>query len=148
MLFQSDRESSYHFPRLLIGFPWMFGITSPWTSSLNLPVVLPFWITSLLDFLGLKTFFAHVAIRSSSSRTHLACSWVGVITVRSSINALIAGCWHPAAVFGPLDFVLAAEMIRFIPMMNKMGEIVHPVTIPFSTGCHFVVYNRSLMSLR
>jgi len=37
-------------------------------------------------------------------------------------------------------------------MMNKMGEIVHPVTIPFSTGCHFVVnladWNRSLMSLR
>lgn len=88
MLFLSVRKLSYHFSRHLIGLPWMFGITCPW-SILNLSVILPFWITKHLDFFGLKIIFVHVAIQSSSARTHLACTWVGVITVKSSMN----GCW-------------------------------------------------------
>lgn len=35
VLFLSGRESSYHFPRHLIGFPWMFGLTHPWNKQLQ-----------------------------------------------------------------------------------------------------------------
>ena len=76
------KVSSYHFSRHLIGFPFMLEITTFWTSSLNCSVVLPLWITRVLYFLG-DGHFA-IAMQSSSARTHLACTWVGV--VRSSMN--------------------------------------------------------------
>lgn len=60
--------------------------------------------------------------------------WVGVVTVRLFIYALIAGCRFSAAVIGPLDLLLAVEKIWFIPKTKEMGEIVNPVTIPSLNG--------------
>ena len=58
----------------------------------------------------------------------------------------------PDSIIGPLDSFTAAVMRRFIPIMNKMGEMVQPVTIPFSRSCHWVVnwvvWNRNLNPLK
>ena len=62
---------------------------------------------------------------------------------------LLIGGWRvPDSIDGPLDSFSAAVMSRFIPMTNRIGEMVQPVTIPFSRSCHWVVkwavFNRSL----
>lgn len=117
----SVRDASYHFPRHLIGFSSIDGITSPWTHNWNLLVTFPLLITILLDFLGLNFIRIHVATSSRAFRIHLACTWVEAVIVRSSIKPLIGGCRMPDSIVGPLDSFPAAVMSRFIPMTNKDG---------------------------
>ncbi len=68
------------------------------------------------------------------------------------MNPLTGGCLPPAAVTGPLASAAAAVIRRFVPIMNRMGETVHPVTIPISRSCHvavnLAVLNHSLNDLR
>ena len=104
----SVRDASYHFPWHLIGFSSIYGIASPWTCSWNLLVTFPLLITMLLDFLGLNFIRAQVAMSSSAFRIHLACTWVEVVMVRSSITPLIGGWWVLDSIGGPLDSFHAA----------------------------------------
>ena len=63
---------------------------------------------------------------------------VAVTGLQCLVNALFAGRGIPLAVFGPRVSLSAALMMRFIPMTKRMGNVVHPMTIPFSTFWYLV----------
>lgn len=74
--------------------------------------------------------------------------WVAIVMVMSSIKPVIGGWQVPDLIIGPLDSFPAAVISRFIALTDKMGEMVQPITIPFSRSCHWVVnwtvWNRNL----
>ena len=117
----------------------MDGIFSPCTISWNCSVICPFLVISYLDFLGLNAILAHATVSSNAVSIHLAWIWVSVVIVRSSMKPLFGGCLMLLDVFGPLVSLSPALMIIFIPITNRITEMVHPVTIPFCSGCHVVV---------
>ena len=52
--------------------------------------------------------------------------------VRWSMKPLLGGCLMILAVFAPLvPLSLLILMIVFLPMTNRMTEIVQPVTLPY-----------------
>ena len=51
----------------------------------------------------------------------------------------LGGRRTPVSVSGPLVSLSAALMRRFIPIMKRATDIVHPVIILFSMACHSVV---------
>ena len=117
----------------------MDGIFSPCTISWNCSVIFPFLIISYRDFLGLNAILAHATVSSYAVSIHLAWIWVSVVIVRSSMKPLFGGCLMLLDVFGPLVSLSPALMIIFIPITNWITEMLHPVTIPFCSGCHVVV---------
>lgn len=62
-LLLSRSDSSYHFPRYMMGLSFIDGLISPCMTILNLSVMLPFLIIILLDFFRLE--------RHPSPRYHL-----------------------------------------------------------------------------
>lgn len=95
--------------------------------------------TKYLDYFALNFMRVHVTISSGKEMTHLVCTCIGVVTVRSSIKPLI-GSWHVSGFFlGPLVSLSIAVAIKLIPITNNICEIVQIVTIPFSSCCHPVV---------
>lgn len=68
---------------------------------------------------------------------HLGCTLVGVVTIRSSVNPLVVDFLQQS--LARLPFLLVTGIIRFTLMAKRIGEMVHPVTIPFWTGLNLVV---------
>ncbi len=122
MLFLPDRELSYHFPRHLTRFPWMFGITSPWTSSLNLPVVLPFWAPW---FLGLKDHLCPSghAIQFCQDPSCLHVSWC----YHGKIIHECSHCWLLTSCCGLRPSWLCTR-IRPCPHADLLWGILSPLT--------------------
>ena len=85
-------------------------------------------MTRLLDLFGLNFIRAQFTVSSKAVRTQRACMCVVVDMVRSSMNPLLDGSCIPEAVLCPLIFLLAALMIKYMPITTEM---VQPVTIPF-----------------
>mgnify|MGYP006890318577 CR=1 FL=1 len=124
----------------LIGLSIIDGISSSCTCKLNLLVTFPFLMTRLLDLFGLNFMRVQLTVSSKVVSTQPACTCVVVDMVRSSMKPRLDGRCIPEAVFGPLVSLLAALMIRCMPITNSTTtEMVQPVTIPFSNLCHDVV---------
>ncbi|KAJ3585730.1 hypothetical protein NHX12_014449, partial [Muraenolepis orangiensis] len=68
----------------------------------NLSTTFPFLSTIDLDLVGLKRIRAHSTSYSSPFRIHRQPGTDSVMTVRSSMNALMGGCRCPEFVRGPL----------------------------------------------
>lgn len=112
----------------------------------------PFLSTMLLDFAGLNSIPVPAIILHRSSRIHRPSGNDLAIMVRSSMNALTGACWIPLARTAPLLGFSTVLTKRFIAAANKMTEMVHPVTMPFSYRCQPVVkspqVNRILKRLK
>lgn len=91
MVAVSLRLLSKNFPRLLIGFSQIVGISIP-----AMEEILPFFKTDDLDFVGLNDILAHPISLSSPTRIHLPPGTDSVVTVRSSMKAWI-GSWQTPA---------------------------------------------------
>lgn len=74
--------------------------------DLDTSVSVPFLITMICDFLGLKTILTHDATAPWVFRSHLACTCDVVVIVKSSMNPFTGGCLSPAAVTGPLNLAV------------------------------------------
>lgn len=72
---------------------------------------------------------------SNPWRIHLDPSTVVVVTVRSSMKALIGGCPIPDLLRGPLHYDSADLTRMFITSMKRVTELVHPMMIPTSNRC-------------
>lgn len=72
---------------------------------------------------------------SNPWRTHLPPATDDVVTVRSSIKALMGYCMSPDLDRGPLHSFSAVVATMFIARVKRITEIVHPVIIPFSSQC-------------
>ncbi|KAJ3614714.1 hypothetical protein NHX12_018285 [Muraenolepis orangiensis] len=105
----------------------------------NLSTTFPFLSTIDLDLAGLKRIRAHSTSSSSPFRIHPQPGTDSVMTVRSSMNALMGGCRCPEFVRGPLHSGSADLVSMFMARENNVTEIVHPVMIPISTLCQLDV---------
>ncbi|CAF88673.1 unnamed protein product, partial [Tetraodon nigroviridis] len=85
------------------------------------------------DFPGLKRMRAQVISLSKPWRIH---RHPIVVTVRSSMNALMGGWRMPDLVLGPLHSGSADLASMFMARANIITEMVHPVMIPLSSRCH------------
>ena len=70
----------------------------------------------------------------------MGCLCDGEIVHKSSYGWLSDSCVHH---WTSVSFP-AAVMMRFMPMLNRMGETAHPATIPFSRCCHCMVSSLGL----
>ena len=135
-----------------IGLFTIYGISSLCMWSLNLSVVFPFLITRDLDLAGLNFILAHVATTVSAVSIHLACMWLEVVNIKSSIKPVLDGRYIPDCVLGPRVSRLVELISKFIPMVKRTAETVHPVTMRFSNFCRLVILsptlNRSLIPSR
>lgn len=122
-------------PRLLTGFSVTDGIAVPSTKKRNLSASFPFFRTIALDLVGLKLILAQEMRFSRPWSIHLAPGADVVVTVRSSIKALMGGCRVPDLDRGPLHSVSAALTTMFMATAKRLTEIVHPVIMPFSSLC-------------
>ena len=111
----------------------MVGMAVPVMVNRNLSSTFPFFSTIDLDLMGLKRIRAHPTSFSSPFRIHRQPGTDSVMTVRSSINALMGGCRCPEFERGPLDSGSADLVSMFMARENSVTEIVHPVMIPIST---------------
>lgn len=59
--------------------------------------------------------------------------------VISSMKPPFTDILVPVDVLGPFVSFSAAMIIRFIPITNKINEMLQPVVIPLSSLCHSVV---------
>jgi len=91
---------------------------------LNRLVTVPRLMTRLLDFLGLNFILAQVATSSNAFSTHLACIWVWVVTVRSSMKPLFVGRCNPVDVFGPRVYVSGISETSGINIISTMPSHV------------------------
>ena len=82
-------------PKLLIDFSLRVGIFVPATENLYLSVTLPLLITSDLDLAGLNCILAHSIFLSRPFKSYLPPVTDFIVTVRSSMYALIGGCSTP-----------------------------------------------------
>ena len=87
----SFRVPSKTFPRLFTGFSKMDGIWTPPSEKRNLSVTFPFFTTRERDLAGLKPIRAQLMSLSRPWRIHLQPGTDVVVTVRSSIKALMGG---------------------------------------------------------
>lgn len=89
-------------PRLVTGFSIRLGMEVPPTVNQHQSTTLPPLSTRDLDFLVLKFILAHAMNCSSPHRLYLHPGDNLAVTVMSSMNALMGGCWIPDLVIGPL----------------------------------------------
>ena len=99
----------------------------------NLSVTFPFFRTRDLDFAGLKLMRTHAMMLSNPWRIHLAPGTAVVVTVRSSMKALMGGCLTPDLLRGPLHSGSAALTSMFIASAKRVTEMVQPVIMPTSS---------------
>lgn len=95
--------------------------------------------TKNLDYFALNFMHANVTISSGKEKAHLVCTFVVVVTVRSSIMPLIGSWYVSDFFFGSLVFLSIDVAIKIIPITNNICGIVQLVTIPFSSCCPPVV---------
>lgn len=62
-----------------------------------------------------------------------------LVMVISSMKPPFTDILVPVDVLGPFVSFSAAMIIRFIPITNKINEILQTVVIPLSSLCHSVV---------
>ena len=91
--------------------------------------------TMALDLAGLKHILAQEMSFSRLWSIHLPPGTDVVVTVRSSMNALMGGCRMPDLDRGPLYSVSAALTTMFMARAKRLTEMVHPIIIPFSSRC-------------
>lgn len=90
--------------------------------KLNLLVAFPFFRAKDLDFADLKLMYAHAMILSNSWRIHLAPGTV-VVTVRSSLKALMRGCLAPDWLSGPLHCTVSVPLASmFIASAKRVTD--------------------------
>lgn len=110
-----------------------------WNSGLSQGTY-PFFRTRDQDWAGLKLILAQEMSRSSPWRSHLHPGTDIVITVKSSIKALIGGCWVPDLDLSPLHSTSADLTIMFMAGEKRVTKTIQPVIIPFSRQCQAVKY--------
>jgi hypothetical protein len=70
--------------------------------------------------------------KAVNTKSHIwLVKWVVIVTLRSSMNPRIGGQYTSELVLGPLVSPSVAVVTKLIPITNRSGEIVHPVTISF-----------------
>lgn len=132
---ESLRLQSKYFPRLFTGRSVMDGMVAPDREKRNLSTISPLLTTSEFDFTGLKLIFAQVMSFSRPWRIHPLPGTDVVVTVRSSLKALIGGSCIPVFIKGRLHSTSADLTIIFMARAKKMTELVQPVIMPFSSLC-------------
>ncbi len=120
-------------PRLLTGFLPTGGIWTPLRGRQKSSVTFPFLTTRDQYLAGLKSMRAQLMRHSKPSGIHLQPGADVVVTVRSSIYALVGGCHVPDLVSGPLHSTFADFTNIFMAKANNITEMVHPVIMPFSS---------------
>lgn len=101
---------------------------SPWVKQ-NRSIIFSFFKTNELDFAGLTLILAHEMSLLTPWRSHLGTDVV--VTLRSSMNALIGGCQEPDLENGLLRSTSTDFTSKFMANANRDTEIVPPVMIPF-----------------
>ena len=123
------------FPRLFTGHSYKVGIIVPAIEKRNLSAVLPFFMTNDLDLAGLNFILAHAISFSRLRRIHLLPMTDVVVTVRSSMYALIGGWRTPVFIIGPRHSISADFTIIFMARVKRVADSVQPVMIPLSSLC-------------
>jgi len=109
------------FPRLFTGCSATDEIWSSPNQKRNWSVIFPFFRTIDQDFVGLKLMCAHVMSLSNPWRIHLAPGTAVVLAVRSSMKALMGGCFTPDLLRGPRHSVSADLTSIFIANVKRDG---------------------------
>ena len=107
------------FPRLFTGQSDKVGIFVPAIEKRNLSAVLSFFMTNNLDLAGLNFILAHSISFSRLRRVHLLPITDIVVTVRSSMNAVIGGWRTPVFIIGPRHSMSAVFTIIFMTRVKK-----------------------------
>ena len=94
-------------------------------------VTFSFFTTRGLDFAGFKFIWAQLKRRSRPWRIRLQPGTDVIVTVRSSINALIGGCRISELVSWPLHSTSADFTNISIAKANNITEIACTVIMPF-----------------
>ena len=128
-----DEGSLNHFPKHLIGLSTIDRTSFLWICILRRLSTRPFLNSRFLYLFALIFMRVQEMLPSHADRINLTCVWVVVDTVKSSIKLLIGGWYIPDSILSPLVYLSAALVTIHIPITNRIGEIVHYMTIPFST---------------
>ena len=134
----SDRSALYSFPRYLMYLSCSWVIALPFILS-SLLCTFPFTITKDLHFSALTLRPAHSSLSVIFLSRLFVWGTVSVVVVMSSMNSLLLTCLCPDCAFGPFVSFFTESISQLIESANRMTLKVHPVMIPFSTLCHFVV---------
>ena len=119
------------FPRLFTGLSDQVGIVVPESKKRKLSAVLPIFMTNDLDFAGLNFILTLDFISFSRlRRIHQIPITDVVVTVRSSIFALIGGWCTFVFIIGPGHANSADFTIIFMARVKRVTESVEPVMIP------------------
>ncbi|XP_061880329.1 zinc finger protein 569-like [Entelurus aequoreus] len=121
--FKLPREQSKILPKLLTGLSEIVGMAVLVMLKRNLSSTFPFFSTIDLDLAGLKCIRAHSTNFSSPFRIQQQPGTDSVVTVRSSMNALMGGCLCPEFVRGPLHSGSADLVSMFMASENSVTEI-------------------------
>lgn len=117
-------------PRLFTGSSDTDGIVMSTRLNRKQSDTLSFLKTKDLEFAGLNFILAQQISRSRPWRSHRHPGTDVVVTVRSSMNALIRGCRVPDRDTG---HTTSADLTSiFIARVNRDTDIVQPVKMPFS----------------
>ena len=120
------------FPRLFTGHSDKVGIVVLDSEKQKLSTILLFFMTNNLDLAGLNFILTHAISFSRLRRIYLLPITDVVVTVRSSIYALIEG-WHtPVFIIGPQHLISANYTIIFMARVKRVAESVQPVMISLS----------------
>lgn len=111
-------------------------LMSQWVKQ-NRSIIFSFFKTNELDFAGLTLILAHEMSLLTPWRSHPGTDVV--VTLRSSMNALIRGCQEPDLENGLLHSTSTDFTSKFMANANRDTEIVPPVMTPFCRWCHFNV---------
>lgn len=95
----------------------------------------PFLSTKDLDLAGLKHIWAHSTIFLSPCRIQRQPGTDSVLTLRSSVNALMGGWYWADVVLGSLHSGSADWISTSMAREKSFAEMVHPMMMPTSTQC-------------
>ena len=101
VLLTSFDVTSYNLPGHLIGLSIIDGCSLDFQPESFCDLSFLDNLTFILDLDGVNYIRAYVAVPSMTSSTHLACTCVVVVMVKSSIWPLLGGCLTYSLVFGP-----------------------------------------------
>ena len=121
--------------RLFTGHSDKVGIIVPAIEKRNLSAVLPFFMTNNLDLAGLNFILAHTISFSRLRRIDLLPITDVVVTIRSSMYALIGGWRTPVFIIGPQHSISADFTIIFMAGVKRVADSMQPVMIPLSSLC-------------
>ena len=132
-------------------FPWLFtghsdkvGIIVPAIEKRNLSAVLHFFMTNDLDFAGLNFILAHAISFSGLCRIHLLPITDVVITVKSSMYALIGGWCTPVFIIGPRHSISADVTILFMASVKRVADSSSGLAWIRTAWLNWIDWNRNV----